>query len=138
MFDAERVRQIGLALVMVAFSLATLAACGGSEKAPLPTAILSTGSPAADATIPADATVIELVIKNKQIDPHFVQAKAGKWVVLKITGDGRDHSLEIKTLVPVVQIAAEGVTVIQFQAPEKTGVHSFIMDDKFGGRLRFV
>ncbi len=143
-----RARWLSAAGIMVAGSLA-LAGCGTMPEEAVdkeeivlasPDAAEDT-SPATGATPEVDAIEVEAttaVIKDGKLDPADIEAPTGEPFVLTVTGDGTEHTFEIKDTVDPMKIAADGPTNVEFVAPENPGEFEILIDGKAAGTFRSV
>ncbi|MFM9106955.1 MAG: hypothetical protein ACKOWF_09695, partial [Chloroflexota bacterium] len=155
-----RARWMSAAGVMVAGSLA-LAGCGpmpddevGSGNPVVSTAdegvtgvVVGLASPDADegAATAGEATPeieaieaegVEVSIKNGKLDPFSIEAQPGNPVIITVSSDGKQHTLEIKELVDPTTIAATGPTDVDLVAAEEPGTFEILIDGKRGGEFR--
>lgn len=104
------------------------------DAASAPTAAApAAGTPDLSA-IEAEGTIVTL--KNGKIDPSDIEAQPGDPVVITVTGDGKEHTFEIKGLVDSMKIAADGQTNVEFVSAEEPGEFDILIDGKAGGIFR--
>ena len=122
-------KRRGLFLGLGLGLLALLAACGGDEAtptptatSPAPTATATSPVPTATATAVSDAVTgaVQLTAANFQYSPQTLEVQAGKPAQLEIASTGAGHTFTIRDLGVDVLLPSGTTQTVEFIVPEET------------------
>jgi hypothetical protein len=83
--------------------------------------------------IPEETFQATATITNGVLDPNQFAGVSGTAFQLVITGDGKEHTLEIQELVAPMSIAPQGATTIDFTVVGDPGELNILLDGKSVG-----
>lgn len=128
----EKLTKWGTRGAVLGILVLSLAACGdtpdqGTVVQPTTEAALDSGE-TTDTTHEISATIVD-----GKLDPAELGDTIGTAVILKVTGDGQEHTLAIEELVDGETIAAEGETEVDFTVEGEPGSLAITLDGQPAG-----